>query len=83
MGRGTIVAKNNSIGDMYNPPSNMSQDFEEYYFEDLEVDELFWQTNKPKEESIPWRKISLTEGRNLKTQKIHSFQRKTKVFQKI
>ena len=77
------MAINNPTGDHFNPPSNMSQDFEEYRFEDLEVDELFWQTNKPKEESIPWRKISQTEGRNLKTQKIYSFERKTKVFQKI
>ena len=74
---------NNTAGDFYNPPSNLSQDFEEYRFEDLEVDELFWQTNKPKEEQIPWRKSSLTEGRNLKTQTIHSFQRRTKVYQKI
>ena len=74
---------NNPMGDHFNPPSNLSQDFEEYWFEDLEVDELFWQTNKPKEEQIPWRKTSLTEGRNLKTQKIYSFDRKTKVFQKI
>ena len=74
---------NNPTGDHFNPPSNLSQDFEEFYFEDLEVDELFWQTNKPKEESIPWRKVSLTEGKNLKTQKIYSFNRKTKIFQKI
>ena len=77
------MAVNNPTGDFFNPPSNMSQDFEEYWFEDLEVDELFWQTNKPKEESIPWRKVSLTEGRNLKTQKIYNFQGRTKVFQKI
>ena len=77
------MAVNNPTGDHFNPPSNLSQDFEEYWFEDLEVDELFWQTNKPKEEQIPWRKSSLTEGRNLKTQKIYSFDRKTKVFQKI
>ena len=74
---------NNPMGDHFNPPSNMSQDFEEYRFEDLEVDELFWQTNKPKEEQIPWRKTSLTEARNLKTQQIHNFQSRTKVFQKI
>ena len=74
---------NNPTGDHFNPPSNLSQDFEEYLFEDLEVDELFWQTNKPKEAQIPWRKTSLTEGMNLKTQKIYSFDRKTKVFQKI
>ena len=77
------MAINNPTGDFFNPPSNMSQDFEEHRFEDLEVDELFWQTNKPKEEQIPWRKLSLTEARNLKTQKIYSFDRKTKVFQKI
>ena len=74
---------NNTAGDFYNPPSNMSQDFEEYWFEELEVDELFWQTNKPKEESIPWRKISLTEGTNLKTQKTYNFKPRTKVFQRI
>ena len=74
---------NNPTGDFFNPPSNLSQDFEEYYFQDLEVDELFWQTNKPKEEQIPWRKSSQTEGRNLKTQTIHNFDRKAKVYQKI
>jgi len=79
------MPKNNPTGDFFNPPSNLSQDFEELWFEDLDVNELFWQTNKPKtgEGSIPWRKVSLTEGRNLKTQKIYSFDRKTKVFQKI
>ena len=77
------MAVNNPTGDFFNPPSNLSQDFEEYYFEDLEVDELFWQTNKPKEEQIPWRKENQTQGRNLKTQTLHNFQRKAKVFQKI
>ena len=77
------MAINNPAGDHFNPPSNLSQDFEEFRFEDLEVDELFWQTNKPKEEQIPWRKVNQVEGRNLKTQKIYSFDLKTKVFQKI
>ena len=74
---------NNPAGDHFNPPSNLSQDFEEYNFEDLEVDELFWQTNKPKEEQIPWRKSSLTEAKNLKTEQTYNFQARTKVFQKI
>ena len=77
------MAVNNPSGDFYNPPSNLSQDFEEYWFGDLEVDELFWQTNKPKEEQIPWRKKNQTQGKNLKTQKTHNFQPRTKVFQKI
>jgi hypothetical protein len=80
------MAENNQAGDMYNPPSNLSHDFEEYYFGDLEVDELFWETNDPNDkryQNTAWRKVSQTEGRNLKTQKIYSFDRKTKVFQKI
>ena len=76
------MPNNNPTGDFYNPPSNLSQDFEEYRFEDLEVDELFWQTDKP-EESNPWRKSNQTQALNLKTQTIHNFQGKTKVYQKI
>ena len=76
------MAINNPTGDHFNPPSNLSRDFEEFNFEDLEVDELFWQTNKPKE-SNPWRKVSQTQGIQLKTQTTHSFQGRTKVFQKI
>ena len=77
------MAINNPMSDHFNPPSNLSQDFEEYNFEDLEVDELFWQTNKPKEEQIPWRKVNQTQGINIKTQKTYTFQPRTKVFQKI
>ena len=77
------MAINNPMSDHYNPPSNLSQDYEEYNFEDLEVDELFWQTNKPKEEHIPWRKENQNQGKNLKTQKLYNFQPRTKVFQKI
>ena len=73
---------NNPTADMFNPPSNMSMDFEEFRFGDLEVDELFWQTNRP-EESNPWRKSSQTQGLNLKTQTVHNFDSKTIVYQKI
>ena len=76
------MPNNNQVNDRYNPAGVNSVDFEEYYFQDLEVDELFWQTNRP-EESNPWRKSSQTQGINIKTQKIYSFQAKTKVFQKI
>ena len=60
----------------------MSQDFEEYYFEDLEVDELFCKPiNQRKNKSLAQNKFD--RRRNLKTQKIYNFDRKTKVFQKI
>tara|TARA_Y100000992_G_C20863510_1_gene303895 strand:+ start:252 stop:482 length:231 start_codon:yes stop_codon:yes gene_type:complete len=76
------MPNNNPTRDRYEPPSNMSNDFEEFYFEDLEVGELFWQTNRP-EESNPWRKENQTQGKNLKNQSLHNFQAKTKVYQKI
>ena len=76
------MATNDQANDRYNPPGNLTQDFEEFWFSDLEVNELFWQTNKPKEDN-PWRKVSQTEGLNLRTQSSHSFQPKTKVFQRI
>ena len=76
------MPNNNQVNDRYNPAGVNSVDFEEYYFGDLEVDELFWQTNRP-EESNPWRKSSQTEGLNLKTQTTHNFDLKTKVYQKI
>ena len=73
---------NNPTDDRYNPPSNLSLDFEEFKFGDLEIDELFWQTNRPTE-SNPWRKSSQTQGLNLKSQTTHNFDLKTKVYQKI
>jgi hypothetical protein len=82
MGGSKIMPTNNQVNDRYNPASNQSKDFEEFNFGDLEVDELFWQTNRP-EESNPWRKSSQTQGLNLKTQTLHNFQPKTKVFQRI
>ena len=76
------MPNNNPTRDHFDPPSNQSKDFEEFYFQDLEVDELFWQTNRP-EESNPWRKSSQTQGLNLKTQTTHNFDLKTKIYQRI
>ena len=76
------MPSNNQVNDRYNPAGVNSVDFEEFKFEDLDVGELFWQTNKPSETN-PWRKENQTQGKNLKTQTLHSFQPKTKVFQRI
>ena len=73
---------NNPTRDHFDPPSNQSKDFEEFYFQDLELNELFWQTNRP-EESNPWRKSSQTQALNLKNQTTHNFDLKTKVYQRI
>ena len=76
------MPNNNQVNDRYNPAGVNSVDFEEYKFGDLEMDELFWQTNRP-QESNPWRKSSQTQGLNLKSQTTHNFDSKTKVYQKI
>tara|TARA_Y100000593_G_C4095102_1_gene230423 strand:+ start:154 stop:384 length:231 start_codon:yes stop_codon:yes gene_type:complete len=76
------MADNNPANDRYNPPGTMSRDYEKTSFSEINVDDLFWQTNAERENN-PWRKVSQNEGMNLKTQTIHNFQPSTVVFQKI
>ena len=40
------MAENNQAEDRYNPPGNLSEDFQKFTFGELEMDELFWQTNQ-------------------------------------
>ncbi len=75
------MAKNNPAEDMMNPPSNMSADFEKFTFGELEVGELFWQTAVPGD-NLPWRKVSDTQGKNLRKQTTHNFGVRTIVWQK-
>ena len=75
------MAENNPANDKYNPPGNLSEDFEKFKFSELEMDELFWQSNQPGD-YIPWRKVSQTQGRNLKKQTNHNFNSNTVVWQK-
>ncbi len=75
------MAENNPANDRYNPPGINSIDFERFTFGELEVDELFWQTNS-KTESNPWRKVNQTQALNLKSQTTHNFQANTLVYQK-
>ena len=76
------MPSNNQVNDRYNPPGNLSHDFEEFKFDELENNELFWQTNVPGN-NIPWRKVSQTQGRNLKSETNHNFSPKTVVWQKV
>jgi hypothetical protein len=76
-----MAPENNPAEDRYNPPGNLSQDFEKFKFGELENNELFWQTNKPGN-NIPWRKVSATEGKNLKAETLHNFNPNTVVWQK-
>ena len=62
---------NDQANDRYNPPGNLSDDFEKFKFGELEIDELFWQTNIPGN-NIPWRKVTPTQGMNIKAQSTHN-----------
>ena len=77
-----MAPTNDPANDKYNPPGNLSDDFEKFRFSELEMDELFWQTNQPGD-NIPWRKASATQGKNLKEQTLHNFNPNTVVWQKV
>ena len=73
---------NDPMRDAHNPPGTTSRDFDRFTFGELEVDELFWQTNQGGN-NIPWRKVSQTQGLNIKAQTTHNFKPNTVVWQKI
>ena len=77
-----MTPENNPAEDRYNPPGNLSEDFEKFKFGDLDVNELFWQTNQPGD-NIPWRKINENQATNLKAETTHNFNLNTVVWQKI
>ena len=72
---------NDPVNDSYNPPGNRAVDFESFRFSDLEENDLFWLTNSVNEQN-PFRKISLTEGVELKTQQVQSFSYNLTVYQR-
>ena len=75
------MAINDQARDRYNPPSTSNTDFEKFTFGELEIGELFWQSNVPGD-NIPWRKDSLSQGKNLKAESLHNFSANTVVWQK-
>ena len=76
------MATNDPTQDRYNPPGNLSHDFEKYKFSELELNELFWQSNMPGD-NIPWRKLNENQATNIKAKTTHNFNPRTVVFQKV
>ena len=76
------MATNDPVNDRYNPPGLTSRDFERFTFGELEVDELFWQSNQPGD-NYSWRKINQTQALNIRKQTTHNFNSRTVVFQKV
>ena len=77
-----MAPTNDPTNDRYDPPGNLSEDFEKFKFGDLDVNELFWQTNQPGD-NIPWRKVEQNQGMNLRARTTHNFDPNTVVWQKV
>ena len=75
------MPNNNPANDRYNPPGVSSVDFEQTKFGEIDVEELFWQTNDPTE-NRPWRKTSETQAGNTRQRTLHNFDARTKVYQR-
>ena len=73
---------NDPAQDRYNAPDLNSADFEKFTFGELEMNELFWQTNQPGD-NFSWRKVSETQAVNLRKQTTHNFKSSTVVYQKV
>ncbi len=76
------MGTNDPANDRYNPPKLNSADFERFSFGELEVNELFWQTNQPGD-NFSWRKLNDTQAINLRKQTTHNFAAGTVVYQKV
>ena len=76
------MSKNDPANDRYNPPGLGNNDFDKFTFSDIDVDSLFWQTNIPGSDNIPWRKISETKAMNLRKRTTHNFNKRAIVWQK-
>ena len=79
---GESIMSNDPANDRYNPPSNLSDDFNEYKFDDILEHDLFW-LNTNRTNNQVYRKINESQAMNLKTRETISFGKIETVFQKI
>ena len=77
------MAENNSVEDSYNPPP-VATEFEETNFEDVEVDDLIWVTNRSLDGMVnpAHRKIDEISALNLQSGQSVNFHSRQKVYQK-
>tara|TARA_Y100000593_G_C4233434_1_gene298217 strand:- start:543 stop:779 length:237 start_codon:yes stop_codon:yes gene_type:complete len=77
------MAENNSVNDSYNPPG-IGTDFEEFNFEDIEIDDLIWLDNNTIDgmKNPAHRKINETRVQNLQTGQSININNRQKVYQK-
>jgi len=74
--------KNNHTRDIYNPPSTTSLDFENSYFNEIDINNLFWM-NESRNNNPAYRKLNETTALNTISQKTEHMAPRTVIFQKI
>ena len=72
---------NNPTEDMYNPPGIGQNDFDEFRFDDIEQDDLFW-LKSSNGDNPSYRKMNDTQGYNTKTGIVEDFDRMRVVYQR-
>ena len=73
---------NNPAEDNYNPPGIGQNDFDEFRFEDIEDEDLFWLNQRNGDGNPAFRKMNESQGYNTKTSIVQDFQRMQVVFQR-
>ena len=72
---------NNPTEDMYNPPGIGQNDFDEFRFDDIEQDDLFW-LKSSNGDNPSYRKMNDTQGYNVTTGIVEHFDRMRVVYQR-
>ena len=77
------MANNDPVQDRYSPPSITQYDFDEYNFEDLEINELFWLTTDPLSDMYKqYRKVTENTATGIKDRVEYNFVFNRKVYLK-
>ena len=77
---------NNQANDRYNPPGNLSTDFESFRWSEIPIGTLFWRYNDSRDNNYAFRKINDDVEENslqTKSQQVVSIPKYDMVFQKI
>ena len=78
------MAPNNPTRDSMNAKGTATADFDRTNFEDLPIGELFWLSEDPRGDvNVVHRKVSETQGTQLRNQVTSAFDNRLKVYQKI
>lgn len=74
------MAKNNPANDRYNPPSNLTDEYELIRFSELNIGELIWLSNARGDKNHSHRKINEGQAMDLHTRETKNFNRNDKVY---